>query len=155
MNLKRVFYACDNGKDYVITLSEGSRVIRLIDLSGLQTEYRMKDHREACSQIKLWMKNSVPRLPKTFVVKTDETSDLTKLRNTLAENDLTLPEARLLKSWIIYHGNQFTVMDGDFEPNQIPILNLEDLQKISRRIRRNIHPRMSKPAGGIFSEVSA
>ncbi len=155
MNLKRVFYACDNGKDYVLSLSEGSKIIKLVDLTGIQTEYRMKDHREACSQARLWLKNSVPRLPKTFLIRTDLNSDLEKLRNVLADQDLTLPEARSLKDWILYHGHQFTIVEGELDPSQTPILEMEDLMRIRNQIRRNKPFRETKPVGGLFSEVSA
>ncbi|MFA5036847.1 MAG: hypothetical protein WC479_06700 [Candidatus Izemoplasmatales bacterium] len=155
MNLKKVFYACDNGKDYILSLSEGSKVIHLIDQRGTVTEYRMKDHREAVSQALIWLKHSDPRIPKTFLVSTVPGTDLINLRKVLAEVDLTLPENHHLGTWILFHGHNFSVLDGEIDSNQIPIMDLESLKKIQNRMKRSTYSRRFKPPGGILSEVGA
>lgn len=155
MYLKKVFYACDNGKDYVLSLPEGSKIIKLIDQKGTLTEYRMKDHREAVSQALIWLKHSDPRIPKTFLVSTVPGTDLSKLRDILADHDLTLPENQHLGTWILFHGHNFTVLDGEIDSNQIPVMDLDSLKKIRNRMQRSASPRMSKPAGGILSEAGA
>jgi hypothetical protein len=133
MNLKRVFYACDNGKDYVLSLSEGSKIINLVDLTGSRPsiDERYRGSLQSCQTVAV--KNSVPRLPKTFLIRTDLNSDLEKLRNVLADQYLTLPEARSLKDWILYHGHHFTIARGRaWIPSQDADLEMEDLKRISK-----------------------
>ena len=158
MNFKNVLYCCNNGKDYLMNLKEGSKIIRLTDLlNGFVTELPARDHEAACSQLKEWKKNSITRLPRSFAIETHSLKvDLSSLRETLAKLDLTLPESFKLKRWIIFHDHESIILDGpwDEENQKIPIVDKPYLDKI---LRSGSLPapakRPQKVTGGIFSNA--
>lgn len=133
----REYYACPDGKDYFIQLEDDAKFISITNIeTRIKTNYPFQNHTEALSQYKSWIANADVRLPKTFYIETSPKISLYDLRDELAKHDLTLPQAEKLSKFIIFHGHQSIIIDGDFDNKMIPEINLVSLRRISRNKRR-------------------
>lgn len=131
------FYASPDGKDYILQLDNDAKFITCTNIeTRIKVVYPFDKHSEALSQFKVWMDNSDIRIPKTFFIETKHDTPLHALREELAKHDLTLPQAEKLSRYIVYHGHQSMILDGDFDNKFIPEMNLVSLRKISRSRRR-------------------
>ena len=152
----KTFYADINGKEYLMEL-HSDHVVSLLDLrTGYLNEFPFKNAKSAMAAFQTWQANSLPVIPFTFALRTDLSKDLQPLREELAKHDLTLPDTKQLKKWILYHGNRFIVMD-DFDNKAIPEIDSVYLKRIHRikviRERNRLH-QQSTPYGGLLEGVN-
>lgn len=146
--MMKCFYACPNGKQYLMELRR-DHVVALLDLkSGYLNEFPFKTHKAAYSAFKEWESNSLPLLPMTFAIKTDLSKAQEPLREELALHDLVLPETTHLKNWIVFHGYKSMVLD-DFDNTRIPEIDIVYLRRIRRKKRlQALSNQASKPNQG-------
>ena len=146
------FYGCPDGKDYIIQLIEGDKFISTINIETRQKiNYPFKSYAEALDQYKTWIAAAEIRLPKTFYIATTPESPIEALREELARHDLTLPGIEKLSKFIVFHGHQSMIIDGEFDNKMIPEMNLSSLRKISRSKRIiTLNPNVL-PKSGLFA----
>ena len=131
------FYACPDGKDYIIQLDDDAKFISITNIdTRIKANYPFQNHTEALSQYKTWMANADVRLPKTFYIETSPVTPIQALREELANHDLTLPGIDKLSKFIVFHGYQSMIIDGDFDNKMIPEMTFVSLRKISRNKRK-------------------
>ena len=131
------FYACPDGKDYIIQLDDDAKFISITNIdTRIKANYPFQNHTEALSQYKTWVSNADVRLPKTFFIETSSTTPIQGLREELANHDLTLPGIEKLSKFIVFHGYQSMIIDGDFDNKMIPEMNLVILRRVSRNKRK-------------------
>lgn len=131
------YYACPDGKDYIIQLDDDAKFISITNIeTRIKANYPFQNHAEALSQYKSWLANADIRLPKTFFITTSHVTPIQALREELAKHDLTLPGIEKLSRFIVFHGHQSMIIDGDFENKIIPEMNLVTLRRISRSRKR-------------------
>lgn len=131
------YYACPDGKDYIIQLDDDAKFISITNIeTRIKANYPFQNHTEALSQYKTWVSNADIRLPKTFYIETNPNTPIQALREELAKHDLTLPGIEKLGKFIVFHGHQSLIIDGEFENKIIPEMNLVSLRRISRNKRR-------------------
>ncbi len=127
------YYACPDGKDYMIQLDDDAKFVSITNIeTRFKVNYPFQNHAEALSQYKTWLANADIRLPKTFYITTGHDTPIEALREELAKHDLTLPGIEKLSKYIVFHGHQSMVIDGDFDNKIIPEMNLVTLRRISR-----------------------
>ncbi|PKL01252.1 MAG: hypothetical protein CVV56_01245 [Tenericutes bacterium HGW-Tenericutes-1] len=131
------YYACTDGKDYIIQLDDDAKFVSITNIENrIKVNYPFQNHTEALSQYKTWIANADIRLPKTFFIETSPVTPIQALREELAKHDLTLPGIEKLRKFIVFHGYQSMIIDGDFDNKIIPEMNLVALRRISRNKKK-------------------
>ncbi len=131
------YYACPDGKDYIIQLEDDAKFVSITNIeTRIKVNYPFQNHTEALSQYKTWIANADIRLPKTFFIETNPVTPIQALREELAKHDLTLPGIEKLSKYIVFHGYQSMVIDGDFDNKIIPEMSLASLMRISRNKKK-------------------
>lgn len=149
----REYYACPDGKDYMIQLDDDAKFISITNIeTRIKVNYPFQNHTEALSQYKSWIANADVRLPKTFFIETSPKISLSDLREELAKHDLTLPPAEKLGKYIFFHGYKSIVVDGELDNKfVVPELDLVSLRRLSRNKRRVMIAASTQFNTGLFA----
>lgn len=146
------FYACPDGKDYFIQVIDGDKFVSITNIeTRRKINYPFKSYTEAADQYKTWTAAAEIRLPKTFYIATGPEVSIYALREELAKHDLTLPAIEKLSKFIVFHGYQSMIIDGDFDNKMIPEMNMHLLKKVSRSKKKVYIPNDPKLNIGIFA----
>ncbi|MBU0996620.1 MAG: hypothetical protein KKE16_01080 [Firmicutes bacterium] len=145
--IERGLYQDKNGKDYLLKLKEESKRIIQLDLqTGFVSEFPFGTYREARINFQAWLKNSELRLPKQFVINT-ENNCIEILMDEIQQLSLPIPkDLTRLEKYIFYHNQTYMTL-GEFDNNNIPEINLQFLKDLNKqnRIRMNqLSPRRKK-----------
>jgi hypothetical protein len=148
----RSFYACDNGKDYIIEHQDKSRMISQLDLSSRKTfTFIFSSTREATEQFDMWIRCSELRLPLVFFVRLTATPNL--MRSAMERLGLPFPATYEIKRYVKYR--RFEDGDGvlmnpldDIDKASIPEITIDFLDRLIHRT--GAAQRTAKLAGGML-----